>query len=751
MFEIDGVELEESGGSGTAGSHWEARILLGEYMNGVIYPEEQVISEFTLAVLEDTGYYKANYYTGGLMRYGKNKGCDFIKKRCVDSNHEINPKFENEFFNSIESEFGIEASCSSGRQSRTYYTLWEYQSELPEYYQYFQDSKIGGSPSADYCPVVCEYNTENQNSYYTGHCSLKGNGGYGTKIIYRANDQVRKNAIYSGYRSSYYYPSEVLYNITGEAYSDHSFCYLSTLIKNKIYDDLNIFRAICYESFCSDRSLTIKINEDYIVCPRAGGKIEVDGYQGYFLCPDYNLICSGTVICNDMFDCVDKKSEVKEESYYYDYKIKTSQNIGRMETILANNKRNYELSENGICPINCKHCLKNNKCLKCREGYSLVNSNENEKIICLNTSNNVSNEDKKDFDFFDDAMILSNKSNSYNDDGYSFPDFISDSVFNDDTEYQIDKKPFFQLFILQVRLIDNYLKIYATISIKIDKEFHIEISIDSYTSNRIRNLQSASLKDHKVDLYLEEDNDIEPGKIFVLTCEERFENTDRILVNLNNVNNNEYEIKILNNDSRILDTKENEIMIKNNEIIDFSKNLGEITINNYLIKTSSIGCEFNLNSNKEIQEQKKDIVLNFQEENNKNNIVSANCVLSSEYKSNIPCSFDQEVTKRYNLDSIIGSNDEKNFFLISQEEENECFEINCQNKSKKSSKTDIGIIIIIIGVLVVVIIIVTIFIVICCKREQLSNIGNNNRSFDSFDNGSDSEQRIQDILNRKRR
>ena len=32
-------------------------------MNGVIYTNEQVISEFTLALLEDTGFYKANYYT----------------------------------------------------------------------------------------------------------------------------------------------------------------------------------------------------------------------------------------------------------------------------------------------------------------------------------------------------------------------------------------------------------------------------------------------------------------------------------------------------------------------------------------------------------------------------------------------------------------------------------------------------------------------------------------------------------------
>ena len=140
---IDGVELEEYGGSGTAGSHWEARILLGEYMNGVIYSEELVISEFTLALLEDTGYYKANYYTGGLMRFGKGKGCDFLKKRCINSNHEINPKFENEFFDSVFNP-SMDSSCSSGRQSRTYHALWIY-SYIPSYYQYFENKRVGGN------------------------------------------------------------------------------------------------------------------------------------------------------------------------------------------------------------------------------------------------------------------------------------------------------------------------------------------------------------------------------------------------------------------------------------------------------------------------------------------------------------------------------------------------------------------------------------------------------------------------------
>ena len=163
----------------------------------------------------------------------------------------------------------MDSSCSSGRQSRTYYAWWIYDS-IPSYYQYFINEKHGGFSPADYCPVAKEYYKETTNSYFTGHCSSKGNGGYGTKIIYESNESENPYL--------YYYSSSALSFITGETYSDHSFCYQSTLIKNNLnnINDLTVVRAICYESFCSNRSLTIKINNDYIVCPRAGGKIEVE-------------------------------------------------------------------------------------------------------------------------------------------------------------------------------------------------------------------------------------------------------------------------------------------------------------------------------------------------------------------------------------------------------------------------------------------------------------------------------------------
>ena len=386
--DIDGVELENYGGTGTAGSHWEARILLGEYMNGVIYPEEQVISEFTLALLEDTGYYKANYFTGGLMRYGKGKGCDFVKRQCVNSEHEINPYFENEFYDSIYNP-NMDSSCSSGRQSRTYFAFFIYD-YLPSYYQYFEDKNIGGYGPADFCPVAMEFQQDNMDAYYTGHCSLKGNGKYGTGVYYPYETETKIKSSYTQISSIFfnYYRNEDLFPITGETYSDHSFCYQSSLIKNNLVDifNSNVVRAVCYESFCSSNSLTIKINDDFIVCPKAGGKILVEGYIGYFLCPDYNLICSGTKLCNDMFDCVDMKSEIKNESYIYDYKIKTSQNIENSYIDIPDEINNYELGEDGICSINCKQCKEKNKCIKCRIDYSFFGSKESEEIKCISNS-----------------------------------------------------------------------------------------------------------------------------------------------------------------------------------------------------------------------------------------------------------------------------------------------------------------------------------------------------------------------------
>ena len=139
---IIGIDLEDQ--DNRTNSHWEARVLLGEYMNSEPYFSEQVISEFTLALLEDSGWYEVYYYTGGLMRYGKHKGCDFLNKDCTSV-------FQNEFFS--RGEDISTPSCSSGRLSRSYcyWVKGSYAVHYEGYFNYWRNDGSFGVKNADYC------------------------------------------------------------------------------------------------------------------------------------------------------------------------------------------------------------------------------------------------------------------------------------------------------------------------------------------------------------------------------------------------------------------------------------------------------------------------------------------------------------------------------------------------------------------------------------------------------------------------
>ena len=404
--QIDGVELEEFGGNGTAGSHWEERILLGEIMNGVVYPEEQVLSEFTLAVLEDTRFYEVKYYTGGLMQYGRNKGCDFLNLKCLNNSE---TKFKNEFFG--QSLYNnIDPSCSSGRQSRAYHFISDYTNSgisIPEEYQYFSDQNFGGRASTDYCPVSQEYFKESENRYYVGHCSTKGSGDYGTFINY-----------YDSNGQKIFNKNGDLASITGETYSDHSFCVLSSLFPNNTENSQTYSKtvnAFCYQMYCSEKSLTIQINDDLLVCPRGGGKINAINYNGYLLCPDYYLICSGTVLCNDLFDCIDKNSSIKD-NIFIDYIIKTTQDLFDVEEddFIENA---FELANDGKCPLNCTHCKENGTCIKCNNESKIAEIKINttsKKKICLDNLTGYYLEDSIYYKCKDNCVECNNASDCNN-------------------------------------------------------------------------------------------------------------------------------------------------------------------------------------------------------------------------------------------------------------------------------------------------------------------------------------------------
>ena len=273
------------------GNHWDARTMLTDYMTSVYY-DEMVISEITLALFEDSGWYKVNYYTGGLFRYGKNQGCEFLNSYCVYGDISLH-----------KNEFCIKEAttmCTPGRTHRGMCGLMSYPVDLEINYRYFTNSRKGGFlPQADYCPIAKTNSSVSKTYFYQGHCS---------------------------YGEIEYYPESLGYEM-----GEDSICLLSSLTPKNIEslkEYPSSFRALCFKVECknnTEKSVRIFIGNNVIDCPASGGPQTLEGYNGYILCPDYNLVCTGTKWCIDPFTCIDIQSEPSNDSFIYDYSSITSQ------------------------------------------------------------------------------------------------------------------------------------------------------------------------------------------------------------------------------------------------------------------------------------------------------------------------------------------------------------------------------------------------------------------------------------------
>ena len=280
---IVGVPLENYGGKGSAGSHWESRFMLGDYMIATDYPEI-VISDISLAVFEDSGFYKVNYYSGGLFRFGKGEGCDFFNKNCIINK---GTPFANEFCINSQEPF-----CTSGHLSKGHCYMAKYNSNIESYYQYFSEPNIGGYAPAAYCPISLDHLYDKSDYYFSTNC----NSG-------------KKNTIHSDY---------------GEVIGENSICVESSLLPTSS-NQINMFRSICYSATCDKykKKVILNIGSGTVVCPEEGGTLnDPSGYKGKVNCPDYNSVCTSNIWCNDPLDCIEKKIEADKSSYSYSYQLR---------------------------------------------------------------------------------------------------------------------------------------------------------------------------------------------------------------------------------------------------------------------------------------------------------------------------------------------------------------------------------------------------------------------------------------------
>ena len=275
---LQGVPLENQGEEGSIGSHWESRYMLGDYMISTNYLDV-VISDITLALFEDSRFYKVNYYSGGLFKFGENKGCDFFDTKCI-----VNGKATFDEFCNVKDE----PKCSSSRTLKSSCFIYDYESLIPYEYRYFGNSHRGGFWPADYCPVALEIFFDGTEDYFPTHCQL------GTSTL-----------------SKEY----------GETIGKNSFCFMSSLLPESSSNEISQM-AICYEVECdtNNNNIIVKLDNENIICPTEGGLIDnISGFKGSINCPKYSDICNDNgQICNEMFSCFDelsKKDNIRPSFY----------------------------------------------------------------------------------------------------------------------------------------------------------------------------------------------------------------------------------------------------------------------------------------------------------------------------------------------------------------------------------------------------------------------------------------------------
>ena len=77
---LDGVPLQNL--NGQLGGHWSETFLSNELMTPTTGADAEVVSPMTLALCEDTKWYKANWSYSENYLYGKGAGCNFFGKSC---------------------------------------------------------------------------------------------------------------------------------------------------------------------------------------------------------------------------------------------------------------------------------------------------------------------------------------------------------------------------------------------------------------------------------------------------------------------------------------------------------------------------------------------------------------------------------------------------------------------------------------------------------------------------------------------
>ncbi|XP_022075278.1 leishmanolysin-like peptidase isoform X2 [Acanthochromis polyacanthus] len=279
---LEGMELENQGGTGTELNHWEKRLLENEAMTGS-HTQNRVFSRLTLAIMEDSGWYRANYSLAQRLDWGRGLGCDFVMKSCKfwmdrqrQRRHAVTP-----YCDTVRAS-PLQLTCRQDQLAVAVCNLQKYPQELPLEYQYFeripdvaadQLSFFGGAVEiADYCPFSQEFSWHLSGEYQrNSYCRVSEN----------------QPDWWRNYGAEQYGPESVC------LYQKSAFV-MEQCTRKMTYPD---WGSGCYKVSCSSQGLTVFVQDRSFQCSRKGQLLSVSVrvndwvYNGVLICPACTDFC----------------------------------------------------------------------------------------------------------------------------------------------------------------------------------------------------------------------------------------------------------------------------------------------------------------------------------------------------------------------------------------------------------------------------------------------------------------------------
>lgn len=271
---LNGLELEDQGGSGTASSHPEMKIYYNDFMNGQ-YPAFPVVSTSTLSIFESSGWYKPTYSKADFHSWGYKKGCNFATDKCLSGGTTTPTPIDNLHFCTYSSQT---VRCTQDLKGMGVCQTSQYDSDLPSAFQYFsQANRGGGIQLMDFCPIFDTFQWSSGGVYPQGR-----------SICENANGKPSQNA-------------------RGELYGTNSKCVVNTLLSRQYTGETNSELGGCFQMDCKTNLVRVLIGDTFVSCGKneGGSTKTTEKFKGSFKCPDYNIACPPNSLTSCELNCGD--------------------------------------------------------------------------------------------------------------------------------------------------------------------------------------------------------------------------------------------------------------------------------------------------------------------------------------------------------------------------------------------------------------------------------------------------------------